>query len=318
MVMKALVSESFDPSTPLKVNPASHRRIDNRLAKLPSWFKQPLPPMAKIHAMQELFRSSGLHTVCESARCPNMGTCWGAGVATFMILGGTCTRACRFCAVPAGRPDVLDPHEPRQVAQTVEKLKLRYVVITSVARDDLADEGASHFAATIRAIRALTPQVKVEVLIPDFSAKEESLQILGDAAPEVISHNIETVRRLSKSIRPQAFHERSLTVLMRFRELSPAAFVKSSFMVGLGESEEEIIELMQELLEAGCQILTIGQYLAPTQAKRHVPVQRFVTPQEFERLAQVGLQMGFKYVESGPLVRSSYIAEKGYREALTR
>ena len=291
-------------------------KFDNGLAKLPEWFKQPLPDMNKIRAMKELFRSSGLHTVCESAHCPNMGTCWGAGVATFMILGGTCTRACRFCAVPAGRPDLLDPHEPEHAAWTIQKLKLRYVVITSVARDDLQDQGAGHFAATIRAIRALTPEVKIEVLIPDFFGQEEALKVLSDAVPEVISHNIETVRRLSKYIRPQALHDRSLKVLRRFRELNPWTFVKSSLMVGLGESQQEILELMQELLEAGCQILTIGQYLAPTQMKRHVPVERFVTPEEFERLRQQGKQMGFQYVESGPLVRSSYIAEKGYQAAM--
>lgn len=283
---------------------------------LPPWFKQPVPDMDKIHSMKAMFRSFGLHTVCESAHCPNMGACWGAGVATFMILGGRCTRACRFCAVPTGRPDLIDSHEPAYVAQTVRQMKLRYVVITSVARDDLEDEGAGHFAATIRAIRTLTPQVKIEVLIPDFSAKEQALQILSDAAAEVISHNIETVRRLSPAIRPQAMHERSLKVLRRLAELNPTSFIKSSLMVGLGEREEEIIELMQELLDAGCHLLTIGQYLAPTTMKRHVPVQRFVSPQEFERWAHRGRQMGFKYVESGPLVRSSYIAEKGYREAL--
>ncbi len=304
--MKTLLPEKFDSST------------GSGLVKLPSWFKQPLPEMDKIRSMKDMFRSSGLHTVCESAHCPNMGVCWSAGVATFMILGGTCTRACRFCAVPAGRPDVLDPHEPQQVAETVQELKLRYVVITSVARDDLQDEGAGHFAQTIAAIRTSTPKVKIEVLIPDFSAKEESLKILSDAAPEVISHNIETIRRLGKYIRPQALHERSLSVLKMIKELNPASFVKSSFMVGLGESEEEIVELMEELLDSGCQILTIGQYLAPTQMKRHLPVDRFVTPEEFERLRLIGMDMGFKYVESGPLVRSSYIAEKGYREALAQ
>lgn len=300
------------------MNALAPEKSEHGLAKLPAWFKQPLPDRDKIHSMKAMFRSFGLHTVCESAHCPNMGTCWGQGVATFMILGGTCTRACRFCAVPAGRPDLVDPHEPEQVAQTVDIMKLRYVVITSVARDDLKDEGAGHFAATIRAIRALTPQVKIEVLIPDFSAKEEALQVLSDAAPEVISHNIETIRRLSPHIRPQAMHERSLKVLRRLGELNPASFVKSSFMVGLGETEEEISELMKELLEAGCHILTIGQYLAPTQMKRHIPVQKFVSPEEFERFAHIGQEMGFKYVESGPLVRSSYIAEKGYREALAK
>ena len=294
----------------------TQEKFDSGLAKLPAWFKQPLPDMDKIRSMQGLFRGNRLHTVCESAHCPNLGQCWGEGVATFMILGGTCTRACRFCAVPAGRPDVIDAQEPHNVAQAVKQLGLRYVVITSVARDDIDDEGAGHFVETIRAVRAVNPGINIEVLIPDFSAKEYSLKILSDAAPEVISHNIECVRRLSASIRPQADHDRSLRVLRRFRELNPAVFVKSSFMVGVGETDTEVRTLMGELLEAGCQILTIGQYLAPTQMKRHVPVSRFVTPEEFERLRTMGQEMGFKYVESGPLVRSSFIAEKGYREAL--
>jgi lipoyl synthase len=293
-----------------------NQKFDSGLTRLPSWFKQPLPDMDKVRSMKEMFRGARLHTVCESAHCPNLGQCWGEGVATFMILGGTCTRACRFCAVPAGRPDLIDLEEPDNVALSVKQLGLKYVVITSVARDDVDDEGAGHFAATIKAIRNLTPQVKVEVLIPDFSAKEQSLKILSEARPEVISHNIECVRRLSASVRPQADHDRSLHVLKRFRELSPNSFVKSSFMLGLSETEEETIELMKELLGAGCQILTIGQYLAPTQMKRHIPVSRFVTPEEFERLKTIGTEMGFKYVESGPLVRSSFIAEKGYREAL--
>ncbi|MBF0489729.1 MAG: lipoyl synthase [Candidatus Omnitrophica bacterium] len=293
-------------------------KFENGLTKLPSWFNQPVPDMDKIKSMKAMFRTSGLHTVCESANCPNMGTCWKAGVATFMILGGTCTRACRFCSVPAGRPDTLDPHEPKEVALNVLKMKLRYVVITSVARDDLDDDGATHFAQTIDAIRRVSPETKIEVLIPDFSAKEEALKILSDAAPEVISHNVETVRRLSPSVRSKALHDRSLHVLKRFSALNPTSFVKTSFMVGLGESEDEVIGLMKEVLDSGCQILTIGQYLAPTQMKRHIPVDRFVTPEEFERFRQSGMELGFKYVESGPLVRSSYIAEKGYREALAR
>ncbi len=293
-------------------------RFESGLTKLPPWFKQPLPDMDKVRSMKEMFRGNRLHTVCESAHCPNLGQCWGEGVATFMILGGTCTRACRFCAVPAGRPDLIDLEEPANVADSVKRLGLKYVVITSVARDDIEDEGAGHFAATIAAIRRLTPEVKIEVLIPDFSAKEHALAALSAAAPEVISHNIETVRRLSSLIRPQADHDRSLHVLRRFRQLAPDAFVKSSCMVGLGETEEELTVMMRELLDAGCHILTIGQYLAPTQRKRHLPVERFITPEEFERLRQIGMDLGFKYVESGPLVRSSFIAEKGYREALKK
>ena len=191
-------------------------KFDSGLVKLPSWFRQEIPDMTKIRDMKDLFRGSRLHTVCESANCPNMGACWKEGVATFMILGGTCTRACRFCAVPAGRPDLIDDEEPHNVALAVQQLGLRYVVVTSVARDDIEDEGALQFTKTIQAIRSLTPEVKIEVLIPDFSAKEESLKILSNAAPEVIAHNIETVRRLAPYIRPQALHDRSLKVLRAF------------------------------------------------------------------------------------------------------
>jgi len=291
-------------------------KFDSGLVRLPSWFKQEIPDMAKIRGMKELFRTSRLHTVCESANCPNMGACWKEGVATFMILGGTCTRACRFCAVPAGRPDLIDEEEPQNVALAVKELGLRYVVVTSVARDDLHDQGASQFVRTITAIRRLTPGVKIEVLVPDFSAREDSLKTLSGASPEVISHNIETVRRLSPFVRPQALHDRSLEVLRRFGELNPAAFIKSSLMLGLGEKPDEIIETMGELLAAGCRIVTIGQYLAPTRNKRHLPVERFITPEEFEDYRQKGLKMGFVHVESGPLVRSSYIAEKGYQAAI--
>jgi lipoic acid synthetase len=291
-------------------------KFDSGLVKLPPWFRQEIPDMDKIRNMKELFRGGRLHTVCESANCPNMGTCWKEGVATFMILGGTCTRACRFCSVPAGRPELIDAEEPQNVALAVQQLGLRYVVVTSVARDDIEDEGAAQFAQTIAAIRKLTPEVRIEVLIPDFSAKEDSLRILSEAAPEVISHNIETVRRLSPYVRPQALHDRSLKVLRRFRELNPRSFVKSSLMVGIGETDDEITEVMRELRDAGCQILTIGQYLAPTRNKRHLPVERFVRPEEFDNYRQKGLALGFVYVESGPLVRSSYIAEKGFEAAL--
>lgn len=291
-------------------------KFDSGLSKLPAWFRQEVPEMGKIRMMKDLFRSGRLHTVCESANCPNMGACWKEGVATFMILGGTCTRACRFCNVPAGRPELIDAEEPANVAAAVKQLGLRYVVITSVARDDVEDEGAGQFAATIAAIRRLTPQVKIEVLVPDFSAREACLKTVSEAAPEVISHNIETVRRLSPLVRPQAEYERSLEVLKAFARLRPQAFVKSSLMVGLGETSAEVVETMADLLEADCRILTIGQYLAPARSKRHLRVERFIEPAEFESMRQQGLKMGFVHVESGPLVRSSYIAEKGYRQAL--
>ena len=284
--------------------------------RLPSWFKQEIPNMEKARSMKDLFRETGLHTVCESAHCPNIGECWGRGTATFMILGDVCTRACRFCAVAAGKPLVVDPHEPQHVARAVQKLNLKFVVITSVARDDLPDEGAEQFAQTIFEIRRLLPDVKIEILIPDFSGLAENIKIVTDARPEVISHNIETVVRLSKKVRPQAEYQRSLETLKIMRELGSSLIVKSSLMVGLGETREEVIATMKDLLQAGCDILTIGQYLAPSQSKRHVPVERFITPEEFESYKVLGLSLGFKYVASGPLVRSSYLAEEGYRECM--
>ncbi len=285
--------------------------------KLPSWFKQEIPDMEKVRAMKNQFRETGLHTVCESAHCPNIGECWGKGTATFMILGDVCTRACRFCAVEAGRPLVVDPLEPYHVARAVEKLNLRYVVITSVARDDLPDEGAQQFAKTIEEIRKLLPEIKIEVLIPDFSARLENLKIVVDIKPEVISHNIETVERLSQKVRPQADYKRSLLVLKMMKELDPSIITKSSLMVGLGETKEEVAQVMRDLFSAGCEILTIGQYLSPSAAKRYVPVERFVTPEEFAAYRRLGLEIGFRSVLSGPLVRSSYIAEEGYNECFS-
>ncbi len=297
------------------LNTSSPEQI--KLKRLPNWFRQPILDREKIDPMKAMFRELGLHTVCESARCPNMGECWSKGVATFMILGDVCTRACRFCAVAAGRPLEVDPHEPEKLAGMIQKMNLNYIVITSVARDDLPDEGADHFARTIIEVKKINPQLKIEVLIPDFSANEIFLRKVTNALPEVISHNIETVKRLSQKVRPQAIYERSLKVLRIIKRLNPSIFVKSSFMVGLGESHEEIIQLMEDLLTTGCQILTIGQYLAPTEMKRHVPVERFVTPEEFENYRRIGMDMGFKHVMSGPLVRSSYIAEEGYKGCLS-
>lgn len=281
---------------------------------LSSWFKQDLPDMAKIREMKDSFRQAGLYTVCESALCPNLGKCWGRGVATFMILGEICTRACRFCGVKTGRPMAVDPDEPRQVALAVARLNLRYVVVTSVSRDDLADEGAGQFVQTIHAIRSLMPRTKVEVLIPDFSNKPQCLEQLVAARPEVISHNMETVRQLSPDVRPQADYERSLAVLENLKKFAPSAFIKSGFMVGLGETDAEITVLMRDLAAVGCDMLTIGQYLAPGRKKRYLRVQRFARPEEFQHYKTIGLNLGFKHVMSGPLVRSSYIAEEGYRE----
>ena len=288
------------------------------IGRLPSWFKQKIPDIKKIREMQKSFSSSGLHTVCQSAFCPNMGTCWEEGVATFMILGEICTRGCRFCAVKSGKPMAVDSNEPREVALAVAKLGLKYVVITSVTRDDLDDGGAGQFVETIKRIRQANLKTKIEVLIPDFSNSLESLKTIATVKPEVIGHNIETVRRLSPVIRPQADYDRSLNVLENLKQLDPSVFIKSSFMVGLGETDDEIVEVMKDLICAGCDILTIGQYLAPTQFKRHIKVQRFVAPERFEFYKQKGLELGFKYVMSAPLVRSSYIAERGFKECLEK
>ncbi len=286
------------------------------IKKIPSWFRQEIPNMKKVNAMKSLFRKDDLHTVCESARCPNMGRCWGQGVATFMILGDICTRACRFCAVKAGRPEDVDSQEPYSVARSVQTLKLRYVVITSVTRDDLADEGAGQFVQTIKAIKELRPKTKVEVLIPDFSYRKELLQSVVEAKPEVISHNVETIQRLSPDVRPQAEYQRSLAVLQHLKKIKKTGFVKTSFMVGMGETQEEVFALMQDIAETGCDMVTIGQYLKPTQQKRHVSVQRFIPLEEFALYKNFGKELGFKHVMSAPLVRSSYIAEEGYKEAM--
>ncbi len=286
------------------------------VTRLPSWFRQDIPDMTRIRQMKGSFREKRLHTVCESAHCPNMGKCWGQGVATFMILGEVCTRACRFCAVKAGRPNELDLAEPRNVASAVKELNLRYVVVTSVARDDLKDEGAAQFSETIREIRKMMPQTKIEILIPDFSNKIESLKIVVAAQPQVVSHNLETVRRLSPKVRPQADYDRSLAVLKNFKILDAGIFTKSSLMVGLGETYEEIKQAMADLAAVGCDILTLGQYLAPTSMKRHLPVLEFVAPTAFKEYEKLGYEMGFKHVMSGPLVRSSFIAEEGYAGTL--
>ncbi|MCB9772422.1 MAG: lipoyl synthase [Candidatus Omnitrophica bacterium] len=286
------------------------------VTRLPQWFRQEIPDMQRISQMKGSFREKRLHTVCESAHCPNLGKCWGQGVATFMILGEVCTRACRFCAVKAGLPNELDLAEPHNVALAVQELNLRYVVITSVARDDLKDEGATQFSETISEIRRLMPHTKIEILIPDFSNKMESLQIVVAAKPEVVSHNLETVRRLSPKVRPQAQYDRSLAVLKNFKDLDANIFTKSSLMVGLGETDEEMKYAMADLAEVGCDILTVGQYLAPTQLKRHLPVVKFIAPEKFKEYEVIGYEMGFKHVMSGPLVRSSFIAEEGYTEAM--
>lgn len=286
------------------------------ICKLPFWFRQDLPNIDKINEMKYLFKRNRLNTVCESARCPNNGKCWEQGTATFMILGDICTRGCRFCAVETGMPMMVDAQEPRKVALAVKKLGLRYAVITSVTRDDLYDGGAGHFAQTIYEIRRSIPYIKVEILIPDFLAEERSLKKVVAVKPDVIGHNMETVERLFPKIRPEANYQRSLQVLRKLKQMDSQIFIKSGFMVGLGETDEEITSLMKDLIRMGCDILTIGQYLAPTSGKRHFRIKRFVPPEQFDSYRRLGLNLGFKYVMSGPLIRSSYIAEECYEKCL--
>jgi len=282
-----------------------HTQTAKRSPK-PKWLKVKLPSGQSYTSLKEIVNQHQLHTICQSGNCPNMGECWNAGTATFMILGNICTRSCGFCAVATGRPLALDTDEPQRVAKAINLMHVKHAVITSVDRDDLKDGGASIWAETVKAIRTLNPQTTLETLIPDFKGKKESLDKIINVRPEVISHNLETVKRLSRIIRPQAKYERSLQVLSRIK--SAGITTKSGIMLGLGESWDEIIQTMQDLYHAGVDVLTIGQYLQPT--KMHAEVLEYVEPSAFEALKDIGLKMGFLMVESSPLVRSSYHAEK--------
>lgn len=284
--------------------------------KLPSWFKQPIPDAQSMKAMRSLLETTGLKTVCQSAHCPNSGQCWSKGIATFMILGDICTRGCRFCAVTSGKPKAIDITEPETVAQAVKKLNLNYVVITSVTRDDLPDQGVGQFVKTVEAIRRISPYTKVELLIPDFSNSVELLDEIIKVKPTVIGHNIEMVQRVFEDYRTQANYQRSLEVLQNLSERSEGILIKSGLMVGIGETDEEVVDLLKDLKQVGCEIVTIGQYLSPTTSERHVAVQRFVTPEQFKEYEQIGLGLGFRYIFSGPLVRSSFMAEEGYQASL--
>lgn len=274
----------------------------------PPWLKVRLGSGENFFHLKDILRERQLVTVCEEARCPNMGECWKSGTATFMLMGDTCTRGCRFCAVKTARQgQPLDRDEPAKIADSVAAMQLEYVVLTSVDRDDLPDQGAGHFAATIRAIKAAHPKVIVEVLIPDFQGQTDALQTLLDAEPEVVAHNLETVRRLSRRVRDaRADYDQSLNVLRWLKATAPQRYTKSALMVGLGESEAELAESMDDLRAVGVDILTIGQYLQPT--RKHLPVEEFIHPEQFERLQQLGEEKGFLFVASGPLVRSSYRA----------
>ncbi|GBD07686.1 Lipoyl synthase [bacterium HR21] len=272
----------------------------------PEWLKVRAPGGETYVRLKQMMRAKALHTVCEEARCPNIAECWGAGTATFMILGDTCTRSCGFCAVKTGRPLPVDPDEPRRVAEAVRQMGIRHAVVTSVNRDELPDGGARWFARTIEEIRRLCPGVTVEVLIPDFKGKKEALQLVIDARPDILGHNTETVPRLYRRVRPQGKYHWTLSVLEEAKRQGMRT--KTGLMLGLGETLQEVIAVMQDLRRVGVDILTLGQYLQPT--PNHLPVERYVTPEEFAELRRIGLELGFEHVESGPLVRSSYHAER--------
>ncbi|WP_134700905.1 lipoyl synthase [Ammoniphilus sp. YIM 78166] len=286
--------------------------LSKREAK-PEWLKIKLHTNEEFKEIKAIMRGKELHTVCEEAKCPNIYECWSNRTATFMILGSICTRACRFCAVTTGLPTELDGEEPLKVATATKQMGLQHVVVTSVARDDLADGGASIFAETIKAIRRMNPLTGIEVLIPDFGGDSTALEVVLRAKPDILNHNIETVERLSDQVRAKAKYSRSLALLRNAKELGINQKTKSSIMVGLGETKPEILETMYDLRHVDCDILTIGQYLQPT--KRHLPVRKYYSPEEFAEFREIGMKMGFAHVESGPLVRSSYHAHEQVQKA---
>ncbi|MFN5181707.1 MAG: lipoyl synthase [Bacteroidota bacterium] len=291
--METISNKITSDSTKIKINK-------------PDWLRVKLPTGEEYLKVRKLVDQHKLHTICESGNCPNMGECWGAGTATFMILGNICTRSCGFCAVATGRPGIVDWNEPMRVAKSVKLMGVKHCVVTSVDRDDLKDGGSIIWAETVKAIREISPETKFETLIPDFAGKWENLQRIIDVRPDIVSHNLETVRRLTQRVRIQAKYDRSLEVLRRVHDAGLKT--KSGIMLGLGETESEIYESMSDLRASGVDVLTLGQYLQPT--PKHLPVHRFIHPDEFNKYKQAGLSMGFRFVESGPLVRSSYHAEK--------
>lgn len=287
----------------------------NPATRKPDWLKRRLPTGDAFNQMRALIEAGKLHTVCQEAKCPNIWECYSHGTATFLIMGERCTRNCRFCSVAAGPPEALDPQEPDRVAEAVAAMGLNYVVITSVTRDDLADGGAAHFAATLHAVRRRVPGAMIEVLIPDFQGEAAALASVLAARPDVLNHNIETVPRLYPQVRPQADYRRSLELLRRAGQMTPEIPTKSGLMLGLGERPEEIRQTLADLRAVGCRILTLGQYLQPSAA--HLPVKAYVAPEDFERWRAAALEMGFSEVASAPFVRSSYHAKESY-EALKR
>jgi lipoic acid synthetase len=305
-----------------KVDPTQKSRGRDKLSRIPikietttevlrkpEWIRIKLDQSGKVNELKQLLRQNKMVTVCEEAACPNLNECFSKGTATFMIMGDKCTRRCSFCEVAHGRPDPLDPDEPKNLADSIARLNLKYIVITSVDRDDLRDGGAGHFSDCITAIREQTPQVKIEVLVPDFRGRmEKALNAMADALPDVFNHNIETVPRLYKAVRPGSDYQWSLSLLKTFKARYPGIPTKSGIMVGLGETDEEIITVMEDMRAHDIDMLTIGQYLQPS--RHHAPVTRYVTPAQFEKYRELGLAMGFDNVASGPLVRSSYHADQ--------
>jgi lipoic acid synthetase len=279
----------------------------NLMKRKPKWLRVKLPTGQNYKKVRGLVSKHNLHTICESGNCPNMGECWGEGTATFMILGNICTRSCGFCAVATGKPLAVDWSEPEKVARSVKLMGVKHAVITSVDRDDLKDGGSIIWADTVKAVRRVSPTTTLETLIPDFRGNKEHIQRIIDVAPEVVSHNMETVERLSRQVRIQARYERSLEVLDTLKK-GGLRRTKTGIMLGLGETEDEVIQSMKDLTSVNVDILTLGQYLQPT--PKHLPVEEFITPEQFAKYKEIGLELGFKYVESGPLVRSSYKAEK--------
>ncbi len=276
--------------------------------RLPAWLTKRVPSPETVLHVEQMMRADKLHTVCESARCPNIGECWSKQTATFMILGDICTRNCGFCAIKVGRPEELDIDEPRRVAEAARAMGLKHVVVTSVARDELADEGSGQFADTIRALRETIPGVIVEVLTPDFKGKRWCIRRVVEARPDIYNHNIETVQRLSPTVRPQAKYERTLDLLRTVKQMNPDIHTKSGIMLGLGETPEEVLQTLRDLREAGVSAVTIGQYLRPT-TDRHLPVVEYIHPDRFAEYERIGEEMGFLFVASGPFVRSSYNAQ---------
>ncbi len=311
--------DQIPDATPEQANPrhgvrgSTRHNPEGRVGpRRPEWIKVKAPTGETYEHVRGLMRSKSLHTVCEEARCPNMGECWNAGTATFLMMGDTCTRSCGFCDIKTGMPSPLDYGEPMRIARAVHAMDLRHVVITSVNRDERLDGGAPIFAMVIRAIRKLQPGCSIEILIPDFKSDPQALQIVMDAQPEILNHNVETVPRLFRQVQPQDEYEWALTTLRNAKAMDPLVLTKSGIMVGLGETFDEVVEVMQDLAALHVDILTIGQYLQPS--RKHLPIERYYTPEDFDELKRLGLDMGFKWVESGPLVRSSYKADQQVRE----